>query len=81
MSSLIRSPAPAIRCQAVVDLMSRVQRPYQFRVTVTGQDWPFQVSKVYDIAANTDEFAAREGIRLFCEAMSRPQPMLEIVTP
>lgn len=59
------------RCSAIVDLVSRVQRPFLWRVTVWGQP-PHAQQRVYDIPAHTDGMAARAGIDLFVEEFSRP---------
>lgn len=52
------------RCTCTVDLLSRVFRPYNFLVTVTG-DFPHQFVRRYKIAAPTDDEAATCGMQLF----------------
>jgi hypothetical protein len=52
------------RCTCTVDLLSRVLRPYNFLVTVTG-DFPHRFVRRYKIAAPTDDEAAICGMQLF----------------
>lgn len=52
------------RCTCTVDLLSRVFRPYNFLVTVTG-DFPHRFVRRYKIAAPTDDEAATCGMQLF----------------
>jgi hypothetical protein len=78
---LLDHPPPPIRCQCVVDLINRFERPFRFRVEVLGVDPPFRTSRVYDIVANTDQLAAQQGMELFCKQVTEPKPMLEIVKP
>ncbi len=74
-SRLIRGNECQVLCDAVVDLVSRVQRPYLFRVTVTGLP-PHAVTRVYEISAKDDNMAAMAGIRQFVNEMSRPLAIL-----
>ena len=55
--------APRIRAQCVVDLLSRVQRPWTFRVTVWSPDVPWRA--VYEIAGLSDGDVAEQGLRRF----------------
>jgi hypothetical protein len=59
------------RATATVELLSRVYRPWLFRVTVTGE-YPHEARCHYDIAAVDDNAAALKGLRLFEEEMSKP---------
>jgi len=65
-----------VLCDAIVDLISRAQRPYQFRVTVTGKP-PHAQSRTYDIGAVSDDAAAHEGIDRFVKEMSHPMRLLD----
>lgn len=64
-----------VLCSATVDLVSRRQRPYLFSVTVTGKP-PHNVTKVYTIAAESDNSAAMKGLDLFQKDMSHPYAIL-----
>lgn len=73
------------RCQATVDLISRVQRPYLFRVTVEGEA-PHAYRRVYTVAAPGDieaaaDSAAMKGLELFIAEASRPLPGLVSLAP
>ena len=54
---------PRVRAQCIVDLISRVQRPWIFRVEVWATQMPFR--QVYEIQAATDDHAASQGLRRF----------------
>jgi hypothetical protein len=69
--TIITTNEAKVYCNATVDLISRVQRPYLWKVTVTGLP-PHAVTKVYEIAAKTDDIAAFRGIDIFVKQMSRP---------
>jgi hypothetical protein len=60
-----------VRCDAVVDLISRVQRPFLWKVTVTGQP-PHAITRIYEVVAKTDDIAARTGIANFMKEMTHP---------
>jgi len=65
-----------VLADAIVDLISRFQRPFLWRVTVTGLP-PHVATRVYEISAKTDDRAAMKGISLFVEEMERmPVPIL-----
>ena len=66
-----------VMCQATVDLLSRVQRPFLWRVTVRGLP-PHTRTRIYDINARTDNEAAIEGMKRFKKAMERPFHFIEI---
>lgn len=68
------------RCQATVDLISRVMRPYLFRVTVVGE-YPHAYRRVYVIAADSDDSAAIKGMELFVEEFGRQVPGVISVAP
>jgi hypothetical protein len=65
------APVCPPRCQAVVDLISRVQRPYLFYVQVHGQP-PYRTVRRYEIQANSDREAAQAGMARFCQEMTHP---------
>jgi len=65
-----------VLCDAIVDLVSRVQRPFLWKVTVTGLP-PHSVTRVYEIAAKSDNVAAMTGIEKFVKEMSRPLAILQ----
>jgi hypothetical protein len=69
--TIIKTNDAQVLCNAVVDLISRIQRPYLWKVTVTGAP-PHAVTKIYEISATTDNIAAMRGIEIFVEQMSRP---------
>ena len=59
------------RCEAIVDLISRAQRPYLFRVTVQGH-FPHNWRHIYTVAADSDDSAAMKGIELFVKSCINP---------
>jgi hypothetical protein len=61
---IIRGNEARVLCNAIVDLISRHQRPYLFRVTVTGLP-PHIATREYTIAAKDDNAAAMKGLSLF----------------
>jgi hypothetical protein len=54
---------PRVRAQAIVDLISRYQRPWIFRVEVWATQMPFR--QVYEIEAASDDDAASQGLKRF----------------
>lgn len=68
-----------VLCRAIVDLISRHQRPYLFRVTVVGQP-PHAQRRIYDIAAPSDGEAAKKGIDIFVKEMTHPLSVLGAIT-
>lgn len=74
--AIVKPSACLVRCDAIVDLISRAQRPFLFRVSVTGKP-PHAHKRVYDIAANTDDAAAMKGLDLFQKEMSHPLRILD----
>jgi hypothetical protein len=66
-----------VLCDATVDLISKVQRPYLFRVRVTGKP-PHASVREYDIAAKTEDDAAMKGIEVFVEQMTNPIILVEV---
>jgi hypothetical protein len=61
---IIRGNQVRVLCDAVVDLISKVQRPYLFKVTVTGLP-PHVATRIYEISAKRDDLAAMKGLSLF----------------
>lgn len=74
--TIIRGNEALVLCDAIVDLISLVQRPYLFRVTVIGKP-PHVARRVYEIAAKSDKDAAMLGIDLFVKEFSHPLRILE----
>lgn len=74
--TIIRGNAAHVLCDATVDLISRLQRPWLFRVTVVGKP-PHMAKRVYEIAAKDDNTAAMTGIDLFVKEFSHPLRILE----
>lgn len=68
------------RCKATVKLVSRAQRPYVFQVTVTGE-YPHARTRVYPIAADSDNSAAIKGMELFVAQYGRQIPGVASVAP
>lgn len=67
-----------VLCSCVLDLISRVQRPYHWRVTVTGQP-PHAVVRKYDIAGNDQNAVAQLAIDRFVHEMSSPLSIFGIL--
>lgn len=73
------------RCNAIVDLVSRFQRPFVFQVTVTGLP-PHAWSRVYTIRVDkgglldAEEAAANKGMELFI-AECQPIPGVGSIAP
>ena len=68
---IVQGHEAQVYCQCIVDLISRHQRPYLFKVTVWGQP-PHTMRRVYEIAATTEDLAAQSGINQFIKEMSHP---------
>jgi len=60
---MIELPSYRVNASCVVDLVQEVPEK-KWRVTVTGQ-MPYDYDKVYTLAADSDNAAAQEGLRLF----------------
>jgi hypothetical protein len=65
------------RCRATVELISRVQRPYLFLVTVVGLH-PHAYTRKYNVVADSDDSAAFKGIEVFVKEFSAPGPLQEV---
>lgn len=52
------------RAKCIVDLLSKVQRPFLFLVTVFGEP-PHSVTRKYHVRAPDDASAAGKGLELF----------------
>ena len=70
-SPIIHGNAIQVLCSATMNLLSRVQRPYLWRVKVTGQP-PHAVVRTYDIAGNDQNVVAQLAIGHFVKEMSHP---------
>lgn len=75
---IIHGNRARVLCDAIVDLISRVQRPYLFRVTVTGLP-PHTATRVYTIASNDDNGAAMKGIQLFVKEFESMPTVLKLL--
>ena len=67
------------RCEATVDLLSRVFRPFNFLVTVRGLP-PHEFVRRYRVAAPTDDDAACVGMQEFAKEFM-PREVREQVAP
>jgi len=70
-SRIIHGNAVQVLCQCTMQLISRRQRPYLFRVTVWGQP-PHAVTRIYDIAGVSEDAVAQVAIDHFVKEMSHP---------
>jgi len=70
-SRIIQGNECQVLCDCVVDLISRVQRPFLWKVTVTGLP-PHAITRIYEISSPTDDGAAHAGIDRFVREMSHP---------
>lgn len=75
---IIDSPKGLILADATVDLISKVYRPWLFRVTVTGKP-PYKATRVYEIHGKSDADAAFAGIERFTKEMSHPLSILHAI--
>jgi hypothetical protein len=73
--SMVEVSTANVLCNATVDLISRVQRPFLWKVTVTGVP-PHATTRVYEISASSDNRAAMRGIDRFVRDMSRPMRII-----
>ncbi len=64
-----------VLCRAVVELVSRVQRPFLFRVTVVGQP-PHAQKRIYELPALDDKDAAQTCMKRFEREMLHPSSIL-----
>lgn len=77
---MIETPKTAApRCSCTVDLLSRVFRPYNFLVTVTGE-FPHSFVRRYKIVAPTEDDAAVCGMQLFVKEFM-PKVVREEMAP
>jgi|HubBroStandDraft_1064217.scaffolds.fasta_scaffold85950_1 hypothetical protein len=71
MSSILTPRTATPRCTAIVDLISKFQRPYLFLVTVTGEP-PHAGVRKYHVIADSDNSAAMKGLELYVKEFSDP---------
>lgn len=77
---MIVSPESAVpRVDVTVDLLSRLLRPYLFRVTAFGKP-PHEHRRVYTVRADSDDSAAMKGIELFVKEFTTAAPVREMET-
>jgi len=62
------------RCTATVDLISKIVRPYLFRVTVIGEP-PHAHRREYFIRGPDDNACALKGLELFVKEFSTAAPI------
>ncbi len=67
---IVEAATCSAQVTATVELLSTVFRPFSWRVTVIGRP-PHAWVRVYDIAAATDDLAAREGMKRFIDETKR----------
>jgi hypothetical protein len=67
-----------VLADATVELISKVYRPWLFRVTVTGKP-PFKATRIYEIYGKSDSDAAFAGIARFEKEMSHPLSILHAI--
>ena len=77
-SPIITGNACRVLCNATVDLISKVMRPYLFRVTVVGIP-PHATTRVYDMYGKSDDEAAMKAIRQFEKDMLHPKSILKLL--
>lgn len=77
-SPIITGNACRVLCNATVELISKVMRPWLFRVTVTGLP-PHNCTRVYEIAAKSDNDAALLGLKIFSDQMSTLTPLMDYI--
>jgi hypothetical protein len=78
MSRLLRLENAPVRASATVQLLSRVHRPYLFRVRVKGE-FPHTQVREYDLEAVNEAAAAFEGIKIFERQVSKAAAQREII--
>lgn len=76
---LVKPESAVPMVDVTVDLVSRVMRPYLFRVTAIGKP-PHAHRRVYTVRANDDDGAAMKGIELFVKEFTTARPILEMPT-
>jgi hypothetical protein len=77
-SRIIHPDEAPVHAQATVALISRVQRPYLFRVRVEGQ-FPHNRVREYDLTAVNEAAAAFEGIKIFERQMSKTAVIRDLI--
>jgi hypothetical protein len=76
---IVRGNAMRVLCQCTMDLISKRQRPYLFRVKVWGQP-PHAETRIYDISGVDENSVANLAMRQFEKEMSRPLAILSSIT-
>jgi hypothetical protein len=71
MSEILTIPKTPVLWNATVELMSAVERPFRFQVTVIGQP-PHARRRVYEVRSFSDTQAAMLGGQRFEREMSSP---------
>ena len=65
-----------VRCRATLELASKLQRPYLWRVTVMG-DPPHRYTRVYEVQCWSENTAAMSSIDRFVREMQSPLLVIE----
>jgi hypothetical protein len=75
--TILTPPNPVVRCHAIVDLISKVQRPFLFLVTVFGEP-PHAYQVKYHITAPDPNSAAAKGLEVFVASFT--SPAIQLIT-
>lgn len=75
---IIRGNEAQVLCQATVDLISRFQRPFLWKITVTGQP-PHAYTRVYELNAKTPDDAAFKAMEQFKKDVSLTTNVLAVI--
>lgn len=76
---LVKPQSAVPMVDVTVDLLSRVLRPYLFRVNAVGKP-PHEHRRSYTVRADSDDSAAMKGIELFIKEFTTAQPIREMPT-
>ena len=76
---LVKPESAVPRVDVTVDLLSRVMRPYLFKVTAVGQP-PHAQRRVYVIRSRDEDGAAMLGIELFVKEFTTAAPIRDMAT-
>jgi hypothetical protein len=76
--AIVKPQAARVLCSCTMDLVSRVQRPYIFAVTVTGEP-PHAYTRKYEIASYSEDAAAQVALDTFVREMSAQERLLAAI--
>lgn len=74
---LVKPESAAPRCTATVDLVSKVMRPWLFKVTVQGEP-PHAHRREYWVRGPDDNACALKGIDLFVREFTSAAPIRDM---